>query len=79
MNDELGGNWEGRGRRQLEVILAFAALICLVNSVIFIRSLFNITINGSGHALALLVEELRYKPEGGGFDSRWCYWNFLLI
>jgi len=21
---------------------------------------------------------LRYKPEGGGFDSRWCHWNFLL-
>ena len=22
-----------------------------------------------------LVEELRYKPEGRGFDSRWCRWN----
>jgi len=21
-------------------------------------------------------EALRYKPEGRGFDSRWCYWNF---
>jgi hypothetical protein len=19
---------------------------------------------------------MRYKPEGRGFDSRWCYWNF---
>jgi len=28
--------------------------------------------------VAQLVEALRYKPEGGGFDSRWCYWNFLL-
>jgi len=23
-----------------------------------------------------LVEALRYKPEGRGFDSRWCHWNF---
>ena len=26
----------------------------------------------------LLLEALRYKPEGRGFDSRWCYWNFSL-
>ena len=25
-----------------------------------------------------LVEALRYKPEGHGFDSRWCHWNFSL-
>ena len=29
----------------------------------------------SGHAVALLVEALRYKPERRGFDSRWCHWN----
>ena len=29
-------------------------------------------------AMAQLVEALRYKPEGRGFDSRWCHWNFLL-
>jgi len=28
---------------------------------------------GGGHAVAQLVETLRYKPEGRGFDSRWCY------
>jgi hypothetical protein len=28
--------------------------------------------------VAQLVEKLRYKPEGRGFDSRWCYWNFSL-
>ena len=27
---------------------------------------------------AQLVEALRYKPEGLGFGSRWCYWNFSL-
>jgi hypothetical protein len=29
-----------------------------------------------GHAVAQLVEALRYKPEGRGFDSRWINWNF---
>jgi len=29
-------------------------------------------------AVAQLVEALRLKPEGRGFDSRWCYWNFSL-
>jgi len=31
-----------------------------------------------GHTVAQLVEALRYKSEGRGFDSRWCHWNFLL-
>ena len=31
-----------------------------------------------GHAVAQLVEALRYKPEGRGFDSRRCHWIFLL-
>jgi hypothetical protein len=22
----------------------------------------------------VVVEALRYKPEGRGFDSRWCHW-----
>ena len=30
------------------------------------------------HAVAQLVEALRYKPEGRGFDSRWCHYNFSL-
>ena len=28
--------------------------------------------------MAQLVEALRYKPEGRGFDSRWCQWDFSL-
>ena len=28
-------------------------------------------IKGTGHAVAQLVEALRYKSEGRGFDSRW--------
>jgi hypothetical protein len=31
-----------------------------------------------GHAVAQLVEALHYKPEGHGFDSRSCHWNFSL-
>ena len=31
-----------------------------------------------GHAVAPLLEALRYKPEGCGFNSRWCDWIFSL-
>jgi len=31
-----------------------------------------------GHAVEQLVEALRCKPEGCGFDFRWCPWNFSL-
>jgi len=30
------------------------------------------------YAVAQLVEALRYKPEGRGFDSRWCHLEFSL-
>jgi hypothetical protein len=29
-----------------------------------------------GHAVVQLVEALRYKLEGRGFDPRCCHWNF---
>ena len=41
--------------------------------VIFLPVLISV-----GYAVAQLVEALRYKPEGRGFDSRRCYWNFSL-
>jgi len=31
-----------------------------------------------GHAVAHMVEALRYKPAHRGFDSRWCHWSFSL-
>ena len=31
-----------------------------------------------GHAVAQLVEALRFKSEGHGFDSQWFHWNFSL-
>jgi len=35
-------------------------------------------LNREGHAVAQLVEALRYKPKGRGFDSRWCHWIFFI-
>jgi len=32
-----------------------------------------------GQAVAQLVDALRYKPEGRGFDPRWCDLKFSLI
>ena len=28
------------------------------------------------HELTHLIEALPYKPEGRGFNPRWCHWNF---
>jgi hypothetical protein len=33
---------------------------------------------GQGYVVAQLVEALRYKPEGHGFNSRWRHRNFSL-
>ena len=40
---------------------------------VFINKVKNIM----GHAIEQLVEALGYKPEGRGFDSRWCHWIFF--
>jgi hypothetical protein len=42
------------------------------------QSFINPTYSIIGAAVAQLVEALRYKPEGGGFNSRWCQWIFSL-
>jgi hypothetical protein len=39
---------------------------------------FSFIKNSTSVAVAQLVEALRYKPEGRGFDSRWCHWDFSL-
>jgi len=31
-----------------------------------------------GYAGVQLVEALCYKPEGRGFDPRWCHWDFSM-
>jgi hypothetical protein len=38
----------------------------------------NIILKLLGHAVAQLVEALRYKLEGRGFDSRWCDRNVVM-
>jgi hypothetical protein len=42
----------------------------LVHKNPYVLSLFFLSL------VAQLAEALRYKPEGRGFDSRWCHWNF---
>ena len=43
------------------------------------RHLLNISYGATWeHAVAQLVEALIYKPEGRGFDSLWCHWNFFI-
>ena len=33
---------------------------------------------GGGNPVAQLVEALRYRQEGRGFDSGWCHWIFSI-
>jgi hypothetical protein len=35
-----------------------------------------VTDGSCGACGGVVVKELRYKPAGRGFDSRWCHWNF---
>jgi hypothetical protein len=28
------------------------------------------------YVIGTTLPTYRYKPEGSGFDSRWCHWNF---
>ena len=48
----------------------------LLPGSLLVTLIFSCTV--SRLAVAQLVEALRYKPEGRGFDSRWCHWNFSL-
>jgi hypothetical protein len=43
-----------------------------------LRIAFNEVADVNMSLLMQLVEALRYKPEGRGFDFRWFHWNFLL-
>ena len=56
--------------------------ICLVDKValgqVFLQVLWFSTARIMGYAMGQLVEALHYKPEGCGFISRWCHWNFSL-
>jgi hypothetical protein len=47
------------------------AIIIIISS-----SSSSISSSSRGYMVAQLIEALRYKPEGRGFDSRWSHWNF---
>jgi len=40
--------------------------------------IFSVSSPVVGHAVAQLVEALRYEPQGCGFDSRWFHWIFFI-
>ena len=52
-------------------------LTYIVNHI-FKVNILHLYIGSVGTTVAQLVEALRYKSEGRGFDSRWCHWNFSL-
>ena len=50
----------------------------LLLSSTFLMIIFQVVYLPRGHSVLQFVEALRYKPDGHGFDSRWCHWNFSL-
>ena len=66
-----------RVKVQLHVFLT-RHLLVLINKLVAYLMNYQLSIKRHGHAVAQLVEALRYKSEGRGFDSRWCHWNFSL-
>ena len=53
--------------------------VTLVTIVTTVTTVTSVTMVIVGHAMAHLIEALRYKLESHGLDSRWCHWNFSLI
>ena len=49
-----------------------------VNIALYKEAIRVIIYISAGHVVAQFVEALRYKPEGRGFDSLWCHWNYSL-
>ena len=54
-----------------------ATFLCLLIISAWQLSFYSTTKNYLWHVVAQLVEALRYKSEGRGFDSLWCHWNFF--
>ena len=65
----LTGTWPG-------AIVCSALPWALINTIIL--SLFHAPDSIWGQAVMQMVKALHYKPEGRGFDSRWCHWNITL-
>jgi hypothetical protein len=55
------------------VVLLDVKLLMIPMGINFVSHSYAIRARGGVVAKALL-----YKPEGRGFNSRWCHWNFSL-
>jgi len=64
-------------KENLSVYIAIRAIILITKNYTGVSKLRSAPLI-KGYAVEQLVEALRFKPEGRGFDSRWCHWNFLL-
>ena len=62
----------------VKIFIFFAAFRFSFISLYFLITFLLPPVFSVGHAVAQLVEALRYRSEGRGFDSRWCHWNFSL-
>jgi hypothetical protein len=58
-----------KGHRHHPSLLSVSDKSSITNSTTIVRPRY---------VVERLVETLCYKPEGHGFDSRWCHWNFSL-
>jgi len=65
----------GRAPQMLRACVATVLTLFLYRISFFTRMYI---IAQWGHAVAQLIEALRYKLEGRGFDFRWCHWIFSL-
>jgi hypothetical protein len=61
------------------VVVVIVIIIIIIIIIIVVINIFVLLFCCKGHAVAQLVEALRYKFEGRGLDCRWCQWNFSLI
>jgi hypothetical protein len=59
-------------------LFLFCHAVCRLSCLAFQSASFIRNKQVYNFRLARLVDALRYKPEGRGFDYRWCHWNFLL-
>ena len=57
-----------------EVVALFSRATVVIQG----ERLLSATTGRKVHAVAQLVEALRWKPEGRGLISRLCHWNFSL-
>jgi len=75
---DLRNNSQWGIQRKVELsYLEWENLIEIIGSFMLLSEISRLLTTG-GHAVAHLVEALRYKPEGRGFDSQWCHKNFSL-